>query len=153
MAYRSPQRHHWINTLVGVIDGAFHLSDEELLLTATIFGDLLNRVNIPGRGDPDEIPAALALEVSAGVYSSGLAPRRPQLSRSRQPHPNAVAVRLEDWRDALSRMLFRAYPGLRPEERLFTVKILDELLLALGLPHRQPCHLPEDVVSVYGETR
>jgi hypothetical protein len=153
MPYRTPQRHHWVNTLVGVLDGAFHLSEEEVLLTASIFGDLLDRIDVPGRGEPDEVPAALALEVSASLYSSGLAPQRPELPSTRAMAANTVAVRLEDWRDALSRMIFRAYPDLRPEERLFTVKVLDELLLALGLPTRLPCHLPEDVISVYGEAR
>lgn len=146
------ERHHWVSTVVGVLDGAFSLTPEEQFLTATIMRQLFDRLEIPGRGRPVEIPAALALEVTGGVFSAQLAADRPVL-RPRVRVAGHVAVSLEDWRDMVCRMVFRAYPELSPEERLFTVATVDDLLASLGLPDRAPAFIPADVVSVYGETR
>lgn len=148
----SPRRHHWVNTLVGVLDASFALTVEEQFYATVAVTRLLDTLDIPGRGEPLELPAALAAETSAGVFGAAMAFDRPMVAAAAL-RPGMVTVDLADWRDALCRMLFRAYPDLRPEERLYAVKAFDEVLVALGLPNRAPVFIPEDVVSAYGEAR
>lgn len=146
------ERHHWVSTIVGILDGAFALTDEEQFLTAAIVRGLLDRLDIPGRGQAAELPVAVTLEATGGVFSSQLAAGRPVL-RTRSRVATHVNVALEDWRDMVCRMIFRAYPNLAPEERFFAVTTIDEMLMSLGLPDRAPAFIPADVVSVYSEAR
>jgi hypothetical protein len=149
-----PQRHHWVNTLTGVIDSAFSLSGEEQYFVASIIGRLLDQLNVPDRGAPTALPAAVSLEVHAGFYTTQLDARSDGSGRGpRRSAPGEVCVAVEDWRDALVGLLCTAYPELAPTERLLLTKHFDDLLVALGLPDRGATHLPSDVVNAYRDAR
>ena len=79
------ERHHWLNTYVGVLDGAFWLSDEEQYFTSDIIVRLLDSLCIPERGNPKELSPPVALEVASGYYTVQLSsPRDSGLQRSEQ---------------------------------------------------------------------
>lgn len=147
-------RHHWVNALVGVLDGAFYLTQEEQYFAAASLTRMFDTIGLAGLGDPQEVPAALVLEKEGGFYSQQMASgRNGPLRPVRASAAGDIGVPLEDWRDALCRMLFRAYPDLAPAARLYVTATFDELLAALGLPDRASSHLPSDVVSAYREAR
>jgi len=147
----SLQRHHWINTYVGILDAAFQLSETEQLEVIGILRQLLLGLRIPERTSSPSLPAPIALEVSSGFYTIQLAHSRdagvvraPRLTNNRD-----ATVSPEAWRDAFTGMLFTAYPDLAPSERLLATKMFADLLAALGLPARAAAFLPETVVRAY----
>ncbi|MFM7087919.1 MAG: hypothetical protein ACKOW9_00065 [Candidatus Paceibacterota bacterium] len=147
------QRHHWINTYLGILDAAFTLSEAEQAELIVILRSLLTALEIP-KTEPTSLPAPVALEVKTSFYSIQLNQAR-QLSTVREvrrSRPNEVTVSPESWRDALSGMLLTAYPGLEPAHRLLVVKTFSDIILALGIPLRAAKFLPESVVRAYNSS-
>jgi hypothetical protein len=140
-------RHHWVNTVVGFIDSVWNLTPEELAPAIRVVRALLERLDVPGRGEPVEIPAPLALEVDGGfyatqinaVYDSGL------LRPVRKLGPRDIQYPIEVWCASLTSMFTKAYPGLDPIERVYLTKAFLDLLTSLGVPDRAPVYIPEDV--------
>ena len=147
------QRHHWINTYLGILDAAFTLSEREQAEIITILKSLLTALDIPN-SEPQSLPAPVALEVKTNFYSIQLNQARElnSVREIRRTHPNEQTVTPESWRDALSGMLFSAYPNLQPPQRLLTVKTFSDLLAALGIPLRAAKFLPESVVRAYNSS-
>lgn len=141
------ERHHWVNTVVGFIDSVWNLTPEELAPTIRIVRALLERLDIPGRGEPVDIPAPLALEVDGGfyatqlnaVYDSGV------LRPVRKIGPRDIQYPIEVWCASLTRLFTGAYPDLDPIERVYLTKGFLDLLTSLGIPERAPVYIPEDV--------
>lgn len=146
------ERHHWLNTLVGILDSAFHLTDEEQFFTIDITAKLLDSLDIPDRSRPAELPPAVALEVSSGFYTVRLSSPHdaPILVRPiRAANGTDTIVSVEAWVQALVGMVQVAYPDLDPLERLAASKIFSDLLTAIGVPIRVATFFPEDVVRAY----
>ena len=148
---RDPQRHDWLNAIVGTLDVAFHLTEDEQFLVSSIVSQLLDGLNIPDRGRPTALPAALASEVSAGVYSQQLAaPRDHAVTRAvRAAQGHDIVVSLETWREALLGMLLAAYPEITGVERLIAMKVLSDLLAGIGVPNRAAAAFPDDLIRLY----
>ncbi len=145
------ERHHWMNTFLGILDSAFHLTDVEQAQLIGILRDLFGALRIPERAEPSEIPAAVALEISSGFFTVALAGPR-DLDRDRPVRavtPSDMVVSVEAWRDMLAGMVLVAYPDLIPTERLLLSKILTDLLTGIGVPRRAAEFLPDDVVRAY----
>lgn len=145
------ERHHWLNTFIGILDAAFHLTEIEQAQMIAIFRDLLVAVRVPERGAPTELPAALALEVTSNFFTISLAgPRDSGVSRPvRSVTQGDVVVSLEAWRAALVGMLTVAYPGMLPAERLLVDRVFTDVLAGIGVPQRAAEFLPGDVVRTY----
>lgn len=145
------ERHHWLNTFLGILDAAFNLTEAEQAQLIEILRNLLCAVQIPERGAPSEIPATLALEVTSSYHTIAMAgPRDSQLQRPvRAAGPGDVVVSIEAWRDALTGLLDVAYPSLLPAERLLANKVFADCLAGIGVPSRAAAFLPEDVVRAY----
>jgi hypothetical protein len=148
---KTVERYHWVNTLVGVLDDAFHLTEEEQFHVIDITRKLLTGLRVPERGVPTAIPAALSLEVNAGFYAQSLAAARtPGLPRPVRPASgDDCVVSIESWRTALLSMLVVAYPDIAPVERVYATKVLHDLLAAIGVPNRAAFCYPEDVIAAY----
>lgn len=145
------ERHHWLNTFIGILDAAFHLTEIEQAQLIAIFRDLLVAVRVPERGEPEELPAALALEVTSNFFTISLAgPRDSGVARPvRAVTQGDVVVSLEAWRTALVGMLTVAYPDMLPAERLLVDRVLTDVLSGIGVPQRAAEFLPGDVVRTY----
>lgn len=145
------ERHHWLNTFIGILDAAFHLTEIEQAHLIAIFRDLLVAVRVPERGAPEELPAALALEVTSNFFTISLAgPRDSGVSRPVRPVAQGdVVVSLEAWRTALVGMLTVAYPDMLPAERLLADRVFTDVLAGIGVPQRAAEFLPGDVVRTY----
>lgn len=148
------ERHHWLNTIVGLLDAAFRLTDEEQFFTFDIVARLLDSLDIPFRSEPDELPSAVLLEVSSSMFSVQLSsPRDSGLARPvRQVSHGDMVVSVEAWRNALLGLLTTAYPDLDPTERMVAAKVFDDLLVAIGVPHRAAVFFPDEVVRAYSTT-
>lgn len=144
-------RHTWVNTIVGILDGAFALTDEERFFTQDIVRKLLAALRIPERGRPEQLPAAVASEAEAGLYTLSLyEPRDAGVVRHpRTVRPGDTVVTLEAWRQALVTLLADGYPDLDAFEVVMATKTFDDLLVALGVPSRAAAFLPEDVVRAH----
>jgi hypothetical protein len=144
----SPERHDWVNTLVGILDQAFHLTDDEQYFASEYVGKVLDVLCIPDRGDPVALPVPVVLELSAQVYSDQLAASRDNgFARPVRATKNSdIVVSVEAWSEALMKMLAAAYEDLRPEERMMGAKLFSDLLVAVGAPDRAAAFLPDDVV-------
>lgn len=147
------KRHHWINTIVGILDQAFHLTDEEQFYAIDITGRLLDSLYIPGRSMPQVLPTPVVLEMTSGLYSNQLAgPRISGVVRPiRRRTEEDVSVSVEAWREFLLSLLLVAYPDIDPTERIVTAKILTDLLTGIGVPNRAASFYPEDVIRVANE--
>lgn len=145
------ERHHWLNTFIGILDAAFHLTEIEQAQLIVILRDLLVAVRIPERGNPEEMPAALALEVTSNFFTISIAgPRDSGVARPvRAVGQGDVAVSLETWRTALVGMLTVAYPDMLPAERLLVDRVFTDVLAGIGVPQRAAEFLPGDVVRTY----
>jgi hypothetical protein len=145
------QRHHWLNTIVGILDAAFHLSEEEQFQVITVVRQVLEALRIPERGTAHSLPAPVALEIASAYYTVQLSHSRSSgvVRPVRQAQASDMVVSAEAWRDAIVGMITSAYPELAPEERLFTAKIISDLLLALGVPNRAAAFFPDNVVRAY----
>ena len=145
------QRHHWLNTYLGILDSVFFLSEEEQYHTIKIISSLLEAIKIPERGTPVLIPASVAVEAKNSYYSISLDARQ---KSNFERHPMIIdnsdlMVSIDAWRDSLLNMLTTAYPELEPEEKILSAKIFTELLVALGLPNRAAAYFPDDVVRAW----
>lgn len=145
------ERHHWLNTIVGVLDSAFWLNDEEQYFTIDIVARLLDSLGVPDRSDPDRLPPAVALEVSSGYYTVQLnSPRDSGLARPpRAVTQTDMVVSVNAWNQALMSMLTTAYPDLEPVERVVSSKVFTDLLVAIGVPERAAAYFPDDVIRAY----
>lgn len=150
---RKIERHHWLNTVVGLLDAAFFLSDEEQYLITDIVNRLLVSLRIPERSAATELPPAVALEFKSGFYSALIA--GPRTSGRTRPvsfvSQDDIIVSVESWRQAFLDMLLISYPDLEPIERLVTAKALTEILVAIGVPNRAAAFYPDAVVRAYQE--
>lgn len=145
------ERHTWLNTILGILDGAFGLSDEELYFTTVIVRKLLEGLNIPERHPADILPIAVTQEAFAGVFSTQLhAPRNAGVQRIvRAVDETDTVVTLEAWRQAVMTLLLVSYPDLDPGERMWATSTIDDLLLALGVPARAAAFFPDEVVRAH----
>jgi len=147
------ERHHWLNTIVGILDQAFSLTDEEQFYVIDIVNRMLESLYIPERGIPALIPTQVLLEISSGLYSAQLAgPRASGVARPiRHASNRDMVVSVEAWVQALLSMLITASPDLSPVERMVSAKILSDLLDAIGVPDRAATFFPDDVVRIANE--
>lgn len=145
-----PERHHWINTIVGLLDQAFNLTDDEQVFAIGFVDKLLDMLQVPDRGDPAALPIPVVLEVSAQVYTTQLSSTRELdvVRPVRAVQPGDVQVSTETWVEALLSLIMSAYPDLSPTERLLTAKSFRDLLDAIGVPDRAATFLPDDVVRI-----
>jgi hypothetical protein len=143
--------HHWVNTIVGMLDASFRLSDDEQFYVLDIVTRLLDTLEVPYRDDPAELPASVAHEVTSGMFSAQLAGvREAELLRpTRTAVEHDIVVSVAAWRTALLSMLLTAYPDLAPFERITAAKVFDDLLVALGAPDRVARYFPAEVVAAY----
>lgn len=143
-----PQRHHWVNTIVGVIDAAFVLDGKELFYCGKIVLQLVDALRIPDRGNPCDMPCALAAEVHTQFYGVQMhgTERNNELRIPRSVNDTDTVTSLESWRRYLCGIFLAAYPDLSTAERAATIKVLDDLLTALGVPARAARFIPDDVV-------
>lgn len=148
---RTAERHHWLNTIVGILDGAFFLSDAEQLQVIVYIRRLLEGLRIPERAPARLLPAPVALELASGMYTVALAgPRQSGVKRSvRRVTSDDMVVSVDAWRDALLGMLNVAYPDLSGDERAAAGAVLSEILVGLGVPDRAAAFFPEEVVRAY----
>jgi len=148
---RQPKRHDWLNTYVGLLDAAFLLTEEEQFQVIAIFKKLLTALRVPQRGVPLELPPALAMELASGFYT--ISRTKPaDAGRRRRPRaatPTDLVASVEAWRDVLLGMLLIAYPDMDAAERLTAAKVFEDVLAAIGVPHRVAMFLPDDVVRAH----
>jgi hypothetical protein len=151
--YERPQRYHWLNTIVGVIDQSLHLDDEERIRVVEIVSRLLDSLDIPGREDPTSIPAPLALEISSGIYSSLLSGGREAgfAYEARYADQLDIVVSVESWCAAILAMITTAYPDITGPERLVAATVLTQMFDAIGVPDRAATFFPDDVVRISRE--
>lgn len=153
-ASRDVERHHWVNTYLGILDAAYRLSDEEQLYCSSMIVQLLDLLDIPGRGTPETLPAALSLEVEGGFYTITLfGPRDSGVRRPVRAADGAdIAVSVEAWCQMLVQMLLSAYPELSPPDRMIAAKVFTDILTGIGVPNRAAAAFPEGLVRAYRET-
>lgn len=145
------ERHHWLNTIVGLLDSAFYLSAEEQYAAASIVGKLLDWLRIPDRALPGELPMAVVQEMHGGYYTIQL--EAPAAAGTVRPVRGATDVdcvaSLEAWCAALSGLITTAYPQLDPAEKLAIRKVFSDLLAAIGVPHRVAAFMPDQVLYAH----
>jgi hypothetical protein len=149
------ERHDWVNALLGLLDAAFHLTEEEQAPTIQILRKLLDDLGIPGRSEPAAVPAAVAVEAAAHVFSEAMAGHRNVglLRPIRETTPLDEEVTLDVWVEALVSMLGAAYTDLTTMERIYALKVFTELLVAIGVPDRAAYYYPDEVIRAYLEAR
>ena len=146
------ERHTWLNTLVGILDAAFSLSEEELYFTTVIVKQLLEGLRIPERGGAGSIvPTAVAQEAHAGVFSTLVNTSRDAglFKEPRGVEAGDTIVTLEAWRQALLGLITTGFPDLEPVEVVWATSTIDELLLGLGVPNRAAAYFPAEVVRAH----
>jgi hypothetical protein len=148
---RQPRRHDWLNTYLGVLDAAFHLTEEEQFQVLVILRRLLKALQVPQRGVPVELPPAVVLELTSRFYTVGRSkPSDVGLQRRvRAISKGDLVASVEAWRDALLHMLITAYPDMDAAERLTAAKVFEDVLTALGVPNRAAAYLPDDVIRAH----
>ncbi len=150
MAQLEVTRDHWLNTVVGLIDASFYLSPEEQYASTKIITGLLDRLNIPDRGQPLVIPMPVVQEMHANYYSTALDTVNSGLPRQTRFVNNQDCVTsLEAWRSALEGMILQAYPDLSGDQRLLLAKVLNDWLAAVGIPNRAASFLPAQVLRAH----
>lgn len=127
------------------------MSEMEQLQVIGFVRRLLEVLQIPERGNPRVLPAPVALELAAGLYTVQLAgPRTSGVRRVvRRANKTDMVVSVDAWRDALLGLVTCAYTDLAPEERLAAAKVFTEILVGLGVPDRAAAFFPEEVVRAY----
>lgn len=146
-----PERAHWINVIVGILDASFYLSEEEQFAVSDIVRRLFLKLHIPERAMPGELPIPLVQELHSGLYSVQLeAPRTSGLARPvRHVSGGDSVTSLEAWRLSFENMILTAYPDLAVEERLLLRKVLTDLLAAIGVPDRAAASFPDAVIEAH----
>lgn len=144
-------QHHWLNTIVGILDSAFFLTDEEQFAVAGIVQQVLRALRIPERGTPLVMPVPVSQEASNGYYSLALSgPRESGVVRAVRPATeHDVVVSIETWREAIVGLFLTAYPDINADERLLLTKTFHDLLAAIGAPQRAAAFLPDVVQEAY----
>lgn len=143
-----PQRHHWVNTYLGILNEALGLTDEERFEVARVLGYLFDSLSIPDRGVPRVLPIPLVMEMQSGYYSRKLTDALEGRSVELPPMaalPTDQVIPAEVWRASLMQLLETAYPDLLPEEALATDKVFSDLIGALGVPARRARFLPVEI--------
>ena len=147
---RRVERHHWLTTYVGILDGAFFLSEEEMYAVSDIVRKLLLLLDVPDRSEPTHLPLPVVQEVSAQYYTVALESRDYGVTRTVRPVTDEdCAVSLEAWREALVGLLTTAYPDLTVEETLLVTKVFTDLLANIGVPHRAAAFHPHLVINAH----
>lgn len=141
-----PDIEHWVFAIVGILDQAFHLREDEQTNAEAVVVRLLRALRIPERADPAALPMAVVWEMASGLYSRQLESAAGDHRRPRRVESGDVHVSVAAWRETLLRMLLTAYPELEPVERMAAAKVFSDLLVALGLPERASSFLPESVL-------
>lgn len=145
------KRHHWLNTIVGIIDSAFHLSPMEQMGTLDIVNKILKATRIPERSLALTLPAPLSFEISSGIFSTQLATAR-NLNQNYNSEPVSngdMVISAEAWRDALAGLLFTSYADLTSDEKLYINVAFTNLLESLGIPERRAYFFPQTVITAY----
>lgn len=145
------ERGHWLAAFTGVLDAAFRLSEEEQFYTLDILNQLFDKLGVPERGKPRALPSPVALEVACAHYSTQMTgPRSSAIPRAvRAVSGGDIVASVETWREAFFQMILTAYPDLEPLERVVTLKVLSDLLVAIGVPDRAAYHFPDEVIRAY----
>mgnify|MGYP007114255237 CR=1 FL=1 len=145
-----PERHHWLNTIVGILDQAFHLTSEEQMYVIAAVDSILETLRIPDRSDCVVLPAPLALEIANKHFSNQM--EGPLISGVCRPIRLAgtsdIVVSIETWREALVLLLTTAHEDITPVERMVTARAFVEILDAIGVPDRAAAFFPDDVVRL-----
>jgi hypothetical protein len=146
----TPERYHWLYTIVGLLDQAFHLDDADQLMVIETTNNLLDRLDIPGRSDPQAIPAPLALELTSSYYSRSINSARNTtfVYPSRVTNDSDIVVSVTAWCDMMLALLLTSYPDITPIERLVIVKVFSTVLDALGVPDRAASFYPDEILRV-----
>jgi hypothetical protein len=146
-----PEDYHWVNVIVGTLDAAFHLIEEEQFFASMIVGGLLTDLRIAERPIPASIPAALALEIDGGFYTVTIAkPRESEVERPiNEVAAGESAVSVEAWSQTFVSMLTVAYPSIDPLEQMMASKVFSDLLSSIGVPRRAAFYTPDDVMRAY----
>lgn len=137
------RREHWATMLTGMLDSAFGLTDEEQLGVMAAVNHLLEFLDIPGRGDPVDVPVQLALEAQTGLYSARLGSGAPRFPR--HSSDGGYVLPVNTWRVAIQRLFQVAYPDIDPLETILMAKVINDLLAAIGLPDRAAVFTPDHV--------
>lgn len=148
---RKVKRHHWLNTIVGILDSAFNLSPMEQIGTLDVVNKILKKVNIPDRSLPSNLPAPVSFEAESGIFSAQLSNAR-NISKSYESHPvtgSDMVISAEAWRDALVGLIITSYPDLTADEKLFLNIGFTDLLDSLGIPERKAYFFPQTVITAY----
>lgn len=148
---QKPERAHWINVFVGILDTSFFLSEEEQFAVSDIVRRLFQRLGIPERGEPKELAIPLVQELYSNLYSVHLeGPRQSGVQRQvRGTLPGDSVTSLEAWRIMFEEIILVGYPDLTLEERLLMTTVLTDLLAAIGVPNRAASVIPDAVVRVH----
>lgn len=143
-------RHHWLNTIVGTLDSALVLDDEEKVFVITKVNQLLIDLDIPKRlPHPSFLRADLALEVESGHFSASSQIAQSEMQPRRAPNDTDVVVSLDAWRNSLVGLFTSAYPTMEPSEKVHCDSQVTCILEALGVPGRLARFLPDDVQRAY----
>jgi len=140
-----------VAAFTGVLDAAFRLSQEEQFYTFDILNKLFEKLGVPERSRPAALPAPVALELACAHYSTQMAgPRTSAVPRvARGASGGDIVASVETWREAFFQMVLTSYPDLEPLERVVTLKVLSDLLVAIGVPDRAAYHFPDEVIRAY----
>ena len=135
--------------MVGILDQAFYLSEEEQACVFEVVDRLFSSLQIPARGPAVDLPMPVVLETSADFYSKQMAgPHTSGIVRPARPaSSDDIVVSVDAWQEAMLEMIVVAYPALAPVERLTAAKVLTDLLVAIGVPARAAAFYPAGVVS------
>jgi hypothetical protein len=144
------ERHHWVNTTLGMIDATWHLTDAEKVQVAAIIARVLDVLDIPGRGQPTVIPMPLMMEASAGFYSMQVntTAQAASIRPIRAIVDGDLTFPPDVWRASITTLFTSAYPDLEPLERVFLDSTIGDLLDAIGVDTRAAQFVSEDVARV-----
>lgn len=145
------KRHHWLNTIVGIIDSAFRLSPMEQMGTLDVVNKILKATRIPDRAVAQTLPAPLSFEIASGIFSNQLATAR-NLNQNYDSIPvgsGDMVISAEAWRDALVGLILTSYPDLTADEKLYINVGFTNLLESLGIPQRRAYFFPQTVITAY----
>ena len=148
------KRHHWVNTIIGILDSVFILTEVEQFGAIDAVNKMLGKLNIPERGHAFLIPASVAMEAESSYYTINM-DNYQNGSQSRTPRviiSGDAVVSLDSWRDMFMNMITTSYPDLLPEEKLLLSSMFNTLLLSLGIPERAATYFPDDVVRAWKQS-
>lgn len=145
------KRYHWVNTVVGILDSVFYLTDVEMYHSIDSLNKILSKLQIPERGGSVMIPASVAIEAESSFYTRSINNLEGN-NKFRIPRVNIendMIVSIDSWRDMFVNMFIITYPNMLAEEKLLLSSFFNTLLLALGVPDRAASYFPDDVVRAW----